>query len=93
MEIDPMLLKKVQEIDEAQLKDSITRVADEMGVNEMKTKFYLSDMKRVKEAISSIQKEDLEKIARSLGDETWQKLVQNIGNEVKRTTQKEDGNG
>lgn len=93
MEIDPMLLKKVQEIDETRLKDSIARVADEMGVGEMKTKFYLSDMKRVKEAISSIQKEDLEKIARTLGDETWQKLMQNITNEVKRTEKKEDSNG
>ena len=83
MELDRHLLEKICLLDDDTLAATIGSVAQSMGVNPALASMYLTDMSKVKSAVQNLTQSDLDRITDAFGEETTEKLVENIRREVK----------
>lgn len=82
MEFDQNLLHEIASMPDADLKNGIFKVAQNMGVDPMMASVYLSDMEKIRNAISGLTEEDLQKICHHLGEDQVNEIVSNIKNEM-----------
>jgi hypothetical protein len=83
MELDRHLLEQISLLDDDTLAATIKGVAQSMGMNPALTSMYLTDMSKVKSAVQNLTQSDLDRITDAFGEETTEKLVENIRREVK----------
>jgi hypothetical protein len=82
MDFDKDLMREIAAMPDEALKNGIFKVAQNMGVDPMMASAYLSDMGRIKNAISGLTEEDLEKICQNFGEDRINDIVSNIKNEL-----------
>ncbi|MBR2616179.1 MAG: hypothetical protein IKC69_05830 [Clostridia bacterium] len=82
MDLDRKLLEKVSLLDDDTLRSAIGSIAAEMGLDPRMTAPYLADLQGIRQRISGLDAEDLERVRDALGEENTRALAQRIKNEI-----------
>ncbi len=75
------LIRQIDTLDDDALRAGLGKVAQSMGIAPNLASMYLSDMKRIRETLSSLTPEDLQKIAANLGDENMNQILGSLKGE------------
>lgn len=82
MDFDQNLIRDIASMPDEALKSGIVQVAQNMGIDPMMAGAYLSDMGKIRSAISNLTEEDLQKICHQLGEDQVNEIISNIKNEM-----------
>ncbi len=82
MDFDMELLKRVGELDDATLKESILKVAESMGVDPSMAGQYVTDMKVIRQAVTNLTPQDMANLQNALGEETLSAIESNVRKEL-----------
>ncbi len=83
MEFDRNFFDGIKGMDDAALSDAIQMLAAGMGVDQNLVQYYLRDMNKVKEAVSSLDRESFEKIRSTLGEEKTDEVMEKLRSQMK----------
>ena len=75
------LIRQIDTLDDDALRAGLGKVAQSMGIAPNLASMYLSDMKRIRETLSSLTPEDLQKITANLGDENMNQILGSLKGE------------
>ncbi len=83
MELDRNLLEKINLLDDKSLRSVIENVATGMGIDPNMATPYLQDMGKIKQTVSNLSQDDLDRIQGAIGEENTKHLMEQIRREVK----------
>ena len=83
MDLARDLLEKIRLLDDDSLRTAIGNVAAGMGLDARVTAPYLADMTKIKQTVSGLTQEDLDRIQSAIGEENTRNLMKEIRKEVK----------
>lgn len=75
------LIRQIDALDDDALRAGLGKVAQSMGIAPNLASMYLSDMKRIRETLSSLTPEDLQKITANLGEENMDQILGSLKGE------------
>ena len=75
------LIRQIDTLDDDALRAGLGKVAQSMGIAPNLASMYLSDMKRIRETLSSLTPEDLQKITANLGEENMNQILGSLKGE------------
>ena len=75
------LIRQIDTLDDDALRAGLGKVAQSMGIAPNLASMYLSDMTRIRETLSSLTPEDLQKITANLGDENMNQILGSLKGE------------
>lgn len=81
MDREQELIRQIGTLDDDALRTGLGKVAQSMGIAPNLAAMYLSDMKRIRETLSSLTPEDLQKITANLGDENMNQILGSLKGE------------
>jgi hypothetical protein len=81
MDREQELIRQIGTLDDDALRAGLGKVAQSMGIAPNLAAMYLSDMKRIRETLSSLTPEDLQKITENLGDENMNQILGSLKGE------------
>ena len=82
MDFDMELLKRVGELDDATLKESILKVAESMGVDPSMAGRYVTDMNAIRQAVTNLTPQDMANLQNALGADTLAAIESNVRKEL-----------
>lgn len=75
------LIRQIGLMDDDTLRAGLGKVAESMGVSPSLASMYLSDMTKIRETLSGLTPEDLQKITASLGEENMNQILDQLKGE------------
>lgn len=81
MDREQELIRQIGTLDDDALRAGLGKVAQSMGIAPNLAAMYLSDMKRIRETLSSLTPEDLQKITANLGEENMNQILGSLKGE------------
>ena len=81
MDREQELIRQIGTLDDDALRAGLGKVAESMGIAPNLAAMYLSDMKRIRETLSSLTPEDLQKITENLGEENMNQILGSLKGE------------
>lgn len=81
MDREQELIRQIGTLDDDALREGLGKVAQSMGIAPNLAAMYLSDMKRIRETLSSLTPEDLQKITANLGEENMNQILGSLKGE------------
>jgi hypothetical protein len=81
MDREQELIRQIGTLDDDSLRAGLGKVAQSMGIAPNLAAMYLSDMKRIRETLSSLTPEDLQKITANLGEENMNQILGSLKGE------------
>ncbi len=78
MDREQDLIREIASMDDHTLREGLSRVADRMGIAPNLAALYLSDLGKIRETVSGLTAEDLEKIRQHVGEENMNQILDGL---------------
>lgn len=78
MDREQELIRELAAMDDAALRQGLSRVAESMGIAPKLAAMYLSDIGKIRETVLGLTTEDLQKIRANLGEENMNQILNGI---------------
>ncbi|MBQ3865960.1 MAG: hypothetical protein II776_03580 [Clostridia bacterium] len=84
MELDQELLQKIERMNDRDLTEAVSRVAQGLGLDEALLRPYLARTDLLRTALARLTPEDLDKAAKVLGEDRARDVMDRIREEAER---------
>ncbi len=81
MDKEQDLIRRIGGMDDDALRAGLGKVAESMGIAPNLASMYLSDMTKIRETLSALTPEDLQKITANLGEENMNQILDQLKGE------------
>lgn len=81
MDKEQDLIRQIGAMNDDALRSGLGKVAESMGIAPSLASMYLSDMTKIRETLSGLTPEDLQKITANLGEENMNQILDNLKGE------------
>lgn len=81
MDREQDLIRQLGAMDDDALRAGLGKVAESMGIAPSLASRYLADMDKIRETISGLTPEDLQKITANLGEENMNQILDSLKGE------------